>query len=146
MSRGNQLQISSLFAGSACFFATLYPVTPAQAGDTAYFYCRRIQGNPYSDFALAVTGENITLQPHASPESPGVRIYHGKAVKAYPSGNILVDFDSYSRIQYLAPFPNVLVNPSLFNKGTSGYARVYNGGGVESKDTIMACEVKKIFI
>jgi hypothetical protein len=131
MSRGNQLQISSLFAGLACFFATLYPVTPAQAGDTAYFYCRRIQGNPYSDFALAVTG---------------VRIYHGKAVKAYPSGNILVDFDSYSRIQYLAPFPNVLVNPSLFNKGTSGYARVYNGGGVESKDTIMACEVKKIFI
>lgn len=144
MSRGNQPGIGYIFAGLTAVFLGLF-AAPAFAGDTAYFYCRKIQGNSYTDFALAVTGSKITLQPHASPESPGVRIYHGQASRITPSGNIMVDFNTYSMTQFLAPFPNVLVTPSIFQKGTSGYARVYNGGSNPANDTIMACEVKKIF-
>jgi hypothetical protein len=143
MSEGLESGIGYLFAGLIVIFASVIPFDCAEAANS-YYYCRTSQGLKYTDFALTITPTTVVLQPYTSPESPGTRIYHGKIAQVYGNGNILVDFETYSKIHYLSSYPAILFTGSLFAKAASGMARVFTSSN-PANDSIMSCEIKKIF-
>ncbi|MBS1959316.1 MAG: hypothetical protein JST80_07595 [Bdellovibrionales bacterium] len=139
MSAGYRSSIYRIFGGLVVLFAM-----NAHADNLSRYYCQRSEGARFTDFAITISGNNVALQPYNGPESPSVRIYRGTVSRVYPSGNVVVDFNTFSQAQFLSSYPNMLFTASLFAKGTDGYARVFVGSD-PSQDAIMVCNTKKIF-
>ena len=143
MSEGYRLGVVRNFAGLLVFLTSAFIFSSAFAGDTSYYYCRTSQGPRFTDFSLSITGNAVTLQPYTSPESAGTRIYHGNVTRVDGDGNYVVDFNSYSQVQFLSAYPNMILTASLFGKLSTGNVRILTSN--PANDTIMVCEIKKIF-
>jgi hypothetical protein len=117
----------------------------ANAGDLTYYYCKRVQGIPFSDYALTVGPSMVRFQPHQGLEAPGAQIFNGQKIKSYPSGNVLIDFETDARARYLMYFPKVLISYDLIKRASQGLIRIYNDPN-RNNDSILSCEYRKIFI